>query len=301
MKKSFLALLMAAVLLFSVLAPAALAEKGSTGEKIFSLLKKLQSSTGEEESNNGEKYVVERFLKQAIDSLNDGEGLEGSDIDQLIGTLLGGLSGEEGDTDLSAIIGLLGSFLGSGDEGEDDFEALLNSYYESDEYIDQQAKTEAVENYIFDEYKDAIELGDVQIMHQFTLYRWDGPNPENMFFGYFTLSSFKADGTDLKFIDNAGCLELLTVEKNEDGTYSVVEAIRAEEGDDYEDTFAALCETFGTTVENAESDLSCYEWYVMYELGAFLKEHPEYERIEYDGELRTAEELSALEDAFWAE
>lgn len=302
MKKSFLAFVMAAVLLFSVLASVAAAEEESSAEsKIMSLLNMIESSISEEDKEAG-KQAAEKIFEKVITQIGEQAGDKAGELDQMVGSLLGGLMGGEGEGDLSAVMGLLGGFMGSeGGEGGD-FESLLSSYYESDEYKDQMARDEAIKAHVIDEYKDALMPGDEQIFFDYAFYPENAEQAQgNLQMGFYSLTNYAADGKDLKMVGYASNIELLTLEKNEDGTYTVTEAVQAEEGEKYGESVAAMGAVYGVSLETIESNMTVSDWLALYQLETFMSEHPEYERVEYQGELRTAEELKVLDEEFFVQ
>ena len=53
----------------------------------------------------------------------------------------------------------------------------------------------------------------------------------------------------------------------------------------------------GSSLDTVNINLGEKEWAETFDLACFLREHPEYEKVEYQGELRTAEELDVIADA----
>ena len=223
------------------------------------------------------------------------EGGEGADLSALLGGLFGGegdgTEGGEG-ADLSSLLGLLFG----GDSGEDfDIDKFIEDYTSSPEYQDYLLQREALKAYLNEEYGETLEKGDVQIVTSSNVINFDNDTP-NVEFGYFGLANYTVDGTDLKLLNFAGNVELLTYEKQEDGTFKVVDAIVAEDGDDRDDGIQKMCDAFGVTYQDYTECAMWTDWDEIQDLCEFLSEHPEYERIEYQGEMKTPEELSAIQE-----
>ena len=226
------------------------------------------------------------------------EGGEGAELLSLLGSLLGGGDSQSkgiGDDDLYSLLGMLFGE-GQGDDEEFDFDAFLESYRSSPEYLEYLGRFDALTVYLNEEYA-ALEKGDVQIVTWSPMLNFDNEDP-NFELGYYSLSNFAADGADLKLVSYAGNMELLTYAPQEDGTFKVVEAIPAEEGDGFEDSVRSLCDAFGVPFDDyIEHKNHGIDFDEIWELLTFLEENPEYERIEYNGELLNAEELDALADS----
>ena len=231
-------------------------------------------------------------------SRSSGEGGEGIDLSALLGLLGIGSDGSTGtgDGDLGALLGLLG-----GGEGSDDMDldAFLESFRASPEYQEYLARFEARKVYLNEKYPE-LEKGDVQIVLASDISNFDIDDP-NIEFGYFALANYKLDGKDLKLMNCKGNYELMTFEKQEDETFRVVNAVSAAEGDGFEASIQEMCTAFGVPFEDYTAHLDYVEFDERDSLIDFLWDHPEYERVEYMGEMKTSDELQAIQNAFWEE
>ena len=230
------------------------------------------------------------------------EGGESAGLSSLLGGLLGGSTeGTEGGEgfDLSGLLGLLG---GSEEDAEDfDLDAFLEEYRQSPEYLEYVARYTAIEDYLSEEYSKSLEQGDVQIYSIHDVWNMSDDADPNLLFGYLALSNYKADGKGLKLMNYAGNVELLTIEKQDDGSFKVVNAIVADDGTDQAESIQKMCDIFGVTYEEYADTMLWSDYDQLAMLYDYLNEHSEYETIEYMGEMLTLEELNARMDAMSAE
>ena len=75
------------------------------------------------------------------------------------------------------------------------------------------------------------------------------------------------------------------------------DAVFAEKGDNLVPSLEELCSQVGMTADECLESQAENRVFVLYDLETYMEEHPEVKGIEYDGEIRTAEELDAIWDA----
>jgi len=83
--------------------------------------------------------------------------------------------------------------------------------------------------------------------------------------------------------------------KNEAGSLDA-ETLKeyAEDGENYMPSIEAMCSETGTSLDECLEDIEFADAMMVYDLETYLENHPEVAGIEYDGEIRTAEELDEL-------
>ena len=261
---------------------------------LSSLLSSLFSDAKESEGGGLSSLLSGLFGS----SDENAEGGGGAKLLSLLGGLLGsGDSQSEGigDEELYSLLGMLFGE-GEGDNEDFDLDSFLEAYRSSPEYLEYLGRLDALTVHLNEEYA-TLEKGDVQIVTWSPILNFENEDP-NFELGYYSVSNFVADGVNLKLVSYGGNMELLTYAPQEDGTFMIVEAIAAEEGEGFEDSVRSMCDAFGVPFEDyIEHKNSGIDFDEMWDLLTFLEENPEYERIEYKGELLTAEELDALTDA----
>lgn len=315
--KKMLSLMIALILLLSV-APAFAETAGTASDNTKTGLADLLAGLENELTGGGDgklagelsslKDLLKNKLSEAMDSAKLSEILHSvaGRVSGALSSVSGKNSGilkllkeglsREGGPELEA---LMGALFGSGSEelSDEEWEKMLEDYYNSPEYQDVLTREAAIQEYILNEYRDTLEAGDVQFICIGSGLDDVKENGTYQYLRNLSLTNYTADGANLRMKNYAGNAELLYLAKQEDGTYQVIEAIQAEDGENYASSIAAMSEKYGASLDTVNINLGEKEWAETFDLACFLREHPEYEKVEYQGELRTAEELDVIADA----
>ena len=291
MKKSILALFLALVLVLTAALPAA----GADGlrDKLRNLKEKVEAAVTGGDKADGSTSVTESLISKLLAKLK--ESFSGQDADQVLGEILAGITDKDGNIDIDSLMALIGMFTSGGTEtaaeAAEDGEGGESPYIQA---LRNQDK--AIEAHIMEEYKDMVEPGDVTIVIPMPVANEDDGLQEIL--GYYGLWCFTVDGKDLKFKSFAGAPEFMAFSIDDDMNFEVVEAVRAEDGENYSASVDALCERYRVTRATFDSSTSgmSREWGESFHLFDYLENHPEYERIEYKGEMKTKEEMEAISD-----
>ena len=248
---------------------------------------------------------------------------EGTDVDAMIGIAqeqleqadseigsvlneLGSLAEKEGAGISSDVImqyaeGLLGGFMGSG-EGSGD-EAAEEDDFDWDNlgaYLEISSSYNAEEEKYYTEYNaDKMDPADVQIISSFPLGQsdYDLDSTEITILAIMQQNNFRLnDENQLLFVSGAEDIILFEHEKDEDGNFVVVGTTFAEDGENYTASIEKMIEGLDTTMDQCFDDIAFAEAAVAYDLEMYMNEHPEITGIEYQGEIRTAEELDQIFD-----
>lgn len=258
-------------------------------------------------------------LQSLLDGLGESGGGNSGDAGSLLsglGSLLGGGNGD--GTNLSAMLknllqkagkALLGSLLGgstgNGAEGggeEPDWDALLAAYKESDEYKDALGRWNALALHL-NEVFPGLAAGDEQVIAMSEVFKLGESDP-NVEFGWYVLANYRKseNGKNLTLVSAGGAVELITYEKQEDGTFKVASAITALDGSSmFESMVKGMCDRYGVTYEDYISAMKWQEFNEVSFLLEFMSDHPEYERIEYKGAMVTAKELDEMQNKMYEE
>lgn len=258
-------------------------------------------------------------LQSLLDGLGESGGGNSGDAGSLLsglGSLLGGGNGD--GTNLSAMLknllqkagkALLGSLLGgstgNGAEGggkEPDWDALLAAYKESDEYKDALGRWNALALHL-NEVFPGLAAGDEQVIVMSEVFKLGESDP-NVEFGWYVLANYRKseNGKNLTLVSAGGAVELITYEKQEDGTFKVASAITALDGSSmFESMVKGMCDRYGVTYEDYISAMKWQEFNEVSFLLEFMSDHPEYERIEYKGAMVTAKELDEMQNKMYEE
>lgn len=296
MKKALLALLTALTLVFTVAAPVA----GADGfrEKLTDLKNKIQSAYGSGEEDNN-KYVVEKLVKKLVGLVEEKCREKNIEPSQVLDQLAVQFTDENGNIDVSVLTSLIGR-IASGETNTGTESSEEEVVIPAGSFVEQMfRRDDMIRQHVADEYKDTLEAGDAQLISMIT-----APHKEDELryvLGYFSLSNFTADGKDLKLKNYAGNVEYMEFAVDDDMNFELVEVIQAEEGENYNASVDALCAKFGEERKSFDYriDEQHRDWEELYVMMSYLEDHPEYERIEFGGELKTLDELRAIDDALF--
>ena len=288
--KKFLAILMVFVLLMTLAVSSASA--GGFMDALRNLKEKIETSfTGNQEEAEAEpetkeekNYKVEHLVSMLLSYVKD--YCEKNDIEptKALGQVTGMITNEDGGINLDSVLSLLGT-LGGGFGG--------NSYI-----TEIENEKAAVDAYYLEKYQDQIAEGDVPIVYNTGAINYDiGPAKTIV---YLRLVVYTPDGADLKQKFYADSVELLSFDVDENLNYTLAEAKAAEPGDNLEANITALCEELGITYDDFYLYYDPIEiaWGWSYHLEEFLEANPEYERIEYEGELKTLDEIVQISNEY---
>ena len=190
--------------------------------------------------------------------------------------------------------GLLGQFIGSQADGNDaggvDFDSLDALIEARNAIIDSEKE------YVIEHNSGSMESGDVQIVASDVYHEDDDYEQEEFrMLSNMIQNNYRMDDENqLWLVDSSEDVILFTHERGQDGGYSIKDAVFAEKGDNYMSSVEALLIETGESVDDLEETLETSRVFVLYDLKNYLEEHPEVKGIEYEGEIRTAEELDQI-------
>lgn len=237
--------------------------------------------------------------KGGLQSLLDGLGESGG------GNKEGTATGEDNGQIMALLGSLLGGSTGNGTEGggeEPDWDALLAAWKESDEYKDALGRRNALALHL-NEVFPGLAAGDEQVIAMSEVFKFGESDP-NVEFGRYVLANYKKseNGKELTMVSAGGAVELITYEKREDGTFKVAGAITAPDGSSmFESMVKGMCDRYGVTYEDYISAMKWQKFNEVFFLLEFMSDHPEYERIEYNGAMVTAKELDEMQNKMYEE
>ena len=172
--------------------------------------------------------------------------------------------------------------------GEDDMDfSYLDELFEKGEKINAEEET-----YIMEHNDGQMDFGDVQIVSNNNIYRDDPDQEEIKAMCLMIQCNYKMDEENqLWFLSGASDIVLFTHQADENGDFPILNAVFAEDGEGYTDSVQAMCDEVGITLDECMESIEIGNVMSIYDLITYLDEHPEVKGIEYDGEIRTAEEL----------
>ena len=234
----------------------------------------------------------------------------GSALNQGIGDVVGmvkdkadSIDWEQAGESVKEVIGLfadgtLGNLVGETDEGtgEEDWEAILAELMIPYEKVDA-----AIYDYVAERNAEFMDAGDVQVFSKKTGYMDDPELDEVRVLADITQVNFAIDGEQMNMVSAATDTMLLTLTKEEDGSYTVIDEKHTEDGEGYSASLEALCEEVGIPADEFYASTVMGAYNDAEALAKYLNEHPEIKTAEFQGEQLTAQELQALSDNYTEE
>ena len=225
---------------------------------------------------------VEQLAKSAAEQLQD----QNSELYKGIEEIEGIVSNEDGSLNLEKIGGLAEMFLSNVTAGsEEGSEAAPGDML----IFDDQMK-ETIKAYVNEFYSDLVN-GEFSVIGSYSIKVTPTEDGNINILGEFTKLNYAVEGTELKETGSASQPMFFTLSKKEDGSYEIVDFKTTEDGEGFTASLEELCKQVGLTVEEYLADAGFSEIAVLDELVTFLEEHPEFQKLEYNGELVTKEEL----------
>ena len=187
---------------------------------------------------------------------------------------------------------LLERILGSADFEKDDplpFASL-------DEYLEVYNGIKNLEDdYIREHNAESMEAGDVQIVASNSLADEEIDEDQARRLACVIQNNYRMDEENqLRLVSSSEDVVLFTHQKDQDGNYIVTDAEFAEKGENYDSSIQALNLKMDDPSDELQEDLEASRIMVAYDLKKYLEEHPEVKGIEFEGEIRTAEELDEI-------
>jgi ribosomal protein L22 len=187
---------------------------------------------------------------------------------------------------------LLERILGSADFEKDDplpFASL-------DEYLEVYDGIKNLEDdYIRERNAESMEAGDVQIVASNSLADEEIDEDQARRLACVIQNNYRMDEENqLRLVSSSEDVVLFTHQKDQDGNYLVTDAEFAEKGENYDSSIQALNLKMDDPSDELQEDLEASRIMVAYDLKEYLEEHPEVKGIEFEGEIRTAEELDEI-------
>ncbi len=320
MRRKIFAVLLSAVLCLSFAVPALAEGEGLFGGLLGGLLGGAGDLGGALE---GVGQAVEGLIPEGIDAGGFLEGLipDGADVGGFfeglipdgadVGGFLEGLIPDGADVggffeglipDGNEIGGFLEGLIPDGADVGGFLEGLLPDGIDVGGILkglipgggDPDALNAACEAHVKAEYAELLDAGDVQIVVAAVAAGAEQEDGTQKVLGLFGLENYAAEGNELRLMNFAATPELMTVTRNADGSYEVTETKWTTDGDDFSESFAALCAEIGADSVDYAALKAEYDRIEAARICDLLEAHPEYEKIEYMGEMKTPEEMAKI-------
>ena len=207
------------------------------------------------------------------------------DLESVEGLAKGGAS--------SLIAELLGGDGGNDERGEEESEDFdvdtFMAFYER-----LEAMNEAEKGFYEMDSVGNPNRGDVRIVSVGGI-KFDGELDGELFKRLVRISRFEYDVDDsvLRLVDERDDYVLFEHAFDEDGNCEVVDARFVEVGEDFD----AFCLELGISPDEGRENAEFARYAEVADIAEYLENHPEFDGVEYDGEVRTAAELDEIVDA----
>jgi len=278
-KKTILMFIMVIVLL-SATVPAVFA-KGQSEKKAEKTAQTEQSET-EKKGLVGSLLSEGGALKNLWDLLKD----ENSPLYHAIGNISAFVTNEDGSLNMDAVMMLLGGMFNKDAEQEQEGPV---------DYLGEEGKTE-LKNYIKALNASVADPCDAQALYM------NAPMPLMQDDGLvrvicqFRQENFKLEGKDLRLANSTDDCILVVFESGNDGKWTIRSSTLADKGPGREASIEALCIEAGYLPENLDAT-AMWDLIMQFELTEVIKNHPEADRIEYNGTMVTGAELNDMFNA----
>ena len=155
---------------------------------------------------------------------------------------------------------------------------------------------EAVKNYILDRNAGLLKPGEIQILTGGNVCSEEYADLKDFRLVYCAIQyNYKKDENSvLRYVDGRDDVIMFTLKEEDDGNITVTDARVAEKGEKEAVSLEEMCRELDCPYEDALELLEFDRAYDVDDLIDYMKKNPEITGIEYDGKVRTAEELEEL-------
>ena len=228
-------------------------------------------------------------ISEMIDTAKEKLGQAGDEISEALDAALDVVKSEAGRLDAETLKEYVGEIIShfTGDSMEfDSADGTMEAYL---------GIRESEDAFMLEHNAGSLEPGDVQIVSNSNIYmdRFDGDVIRSI--ACMTQNNYTMDEENqLHFLCGAEDIVLLTHQNDQEAGYPVTDAVFAEDGENYMPSIEAMCSETGEPLDECLEDIDFADVMMVYSLEQYLNDHPEVAGIEYDGEIRNAEEMYAL-------
>ncbi len=184
--------------------------------------------------------------------------------------------------------GLYESYV-SGDDA--DFSAL-------DAYFEKVDKTNAaIDEYILDRTASLLEPGEIQFLPGGCVSSEDFEYLKEFREIYCALqyNYNKDDNGVLRLADIGDDVIMFSFKEEEDGSITITDTRFAEKGEKEAASLQEMCDELGTSYDDAAEMLAFNRAYAVHDMIRYMDNNPDVTGVEYEGEVRTREELEEIE------
>ena len=156
----------------------------------------------------------------------------------------------------------------------------------------------AEENYVLERNAGLLKPGEIQILPGGNVYAEDFSDLKEFHEIYCAIqyNYDKDENGVLRYVDGREDVILFTFREEEDGSITITDTRFAEEGEKASSSLEEMCREIDAPYDDALEMLNFDRAYDVQDLIEYMDQHPDVTGIEYDGQVRTYDELKEIED-----
>lgn len=275
----------------------ALAQAFSEDGALGSLLGQGSEAVGEVLSQlTDENSELRSTFDGFVSSFTDENGeFDPEKATSLLDTL--GVLDENNNLNVEEITGLIGGFIGGEMEAMSeaaDMSGLMDEDNDAYLYLDD-AVLDAAEAYVTGVNAEHFDASDAVFFVPMTVASKRADDGTVLVLGDFWQFNYELDGENLVFTSGGSTPALLTMEEAEDGTFTVIDAAIAQDGEGNWADIESFCEQTDATTDAYLSATSEESRDIVLEtkLSEYVAEHEEVKAVDMNGDLIAVEDLEA--------
>ena len=195
-------------------------------------------------------------------------------------------------------------------QAKEDLKAYGQGLYESyisgasdldslDDYFQKIDNVNAVEeNYVLERNAGLLKPGEIQIRSGGNVYAEDFSDLKEFHEIYCAIqyNYDKDENGVLRYVDGREDVILFTFREEEDGSITITDTRFAEEGEKASSSLEEMCREIDAPYDEALEMLNFDRAYDVQDLVEYMDQNPDVTGIEYEGQVRTCEELKEIGD-----
>ena len=156
----------------------------------------------------------------------------------------------------------------------------------------------AEENYVLERNAGLLKPGEIQILPGGNVYAEDFSDLKEFHEIYCAIqyNYNKDENGVLRFVDGREDVILFTFREEEDGSITITDTRFAEEGEKAASSLEEMCREINAPYDDALEMLNFDRAYDVQDLIEYMDQYPDVTGIEYEGQVRTYDELKEIED-----
>ena len=216
----------------------------------------------------------------------------GEEISSLAAEAVENVKNEDGSYNVDALKaygqGLYESYI----SGASDLDSL-DDYFQKIDNVNA-----AEENYVLERNAGLMKAGEIQILPGGNVYAEDFSDLKEFHEIYCAIqyNYNKDENGVLRYVDRREDVILFTFREEEDGSITIIDTRFAEEGEKAASSLEEMCREINAPYDDALEMLNFDRAYDVQELIEYMDQNPDVTGIEYEGQVRTYEELKKIGD-----